>query len=341
MNPHRAGLVSTRLHHFQLVARLGSIRQAAVALNVAPSSISRVIVALEAELKTPLFERVRQRLKLTSAGELLLYHARASLAELTRACQTIDDLQGQRHGTVRAAVVESAARGLLPDVLDAYWQRHAGITVDVKVMPSQDAFDAVAEGECDIAVAFDVRTPRNAQRLASATLSLGAIMAPQHGLASRKSLRLFDLAGERVLLSDTSLTLGVLVEEAMAASDIAVVGRAHTNSIGLMAELALRGTGIAMQTRMGVAREVAAGTLAFVPFDDPKLKPRKLLLISRAKSAMSNAASSLAGLLAEAIEALPTELLRLLPAAQLPDRILPAMHDLAGLRQSPLTRQVP
>ncbi len=70
------------------------IRQAARALNVAPSSISRVIKGLEDELGTPLFERVRQRLKLTSAGELLLYHARQSITELARAWSEINDLSG-------------------------------------------------------------------------------------------------------------------------------------------------------------------------------------------------------------------------------------------------------
>lgn len=78
MDPHRLGPISTRLHYFQRVARLGSIGQAARLLNVAPSSISRVASSLEEELRTPLFERVRQRLKLTSAGEIMLYRTRAS-----------------------------------------------------------------------------------------------------------------------------------------------------------------------------------------------------------------------------------------------------------------------
>ncbi|WP_312858697.1 LysR family transcriptional regulator [Rhizobium sp. G21] len=114
MDPFRLGLVATRIHYFQLVARLGSIRRAALALNVAPSSISRVLKQLEDELGTPLFERVRQRLKLTSAGELMLYHARASLGELNRACNEINELHGLHRGSLSVAVVESVARGLMP-----------------------------------------------------------------------------------------------------------------------------------------------------------------------------------------------------------------------------------
>jgi hypothetical protein len=80
--------------------------------------------------------------------------------------------------------------------------------------------------------------------------------------------------------------------------------------------------------------------VVFVPFDDQKLKPRKLLLISRAKSAMSNAAASLAGMLAQAIEALPDHR-DLLSAAQPPERKMPASHEAASATQSPLTRPNP
>lgn len=302
MDPHRLGLVSTRLHYFHLVARLGSIRRAAEALNVAPSSISRVIAQLEQDLGTLLFERVRQRLKLTSAGELLVYHARASLAELTRATNEMGDLQGLRRGTVTIAVVESVARGLLPDALARFWQHHPGVTVVSRVMASQAAFDAVADGECDIAVAFDVRAPRNAQRLAGATLAVGALVPPGHRLAPETVIRLADLAGERLVLSDSSLTLGLTLDEALAAASIEPPRRAVTNSIGLMADLAADGLGIAVQTRVGVDREIRSGVLVFVPLRDPRLKPRKLLLIARAKAHISEAATSLATLLARAVE---------------------------------------
>lgn len=303
MDPHRLGLVSTKLHLFQLVARAGSIRQVARTRNLAPSSISRVIAQLEDDLGTKLFERTKQRLRLTSAGELLLYRARASLGELTRACTEIDDLQGLHRGTITIAVVESVARGLLPAVLRPFWERHPGIVVDVRVTSSEGAFEALNEGECDIAVAFDLRIPRSGQRLASVPISLGALMHPAHRLAGAKSLRLFDLAEEPLILSDASLTLGTSLDEAMADASVLVGRRAASNSIGLMVDLALDGAGIALQTRLGVEREIAEGRLVFVPVTDPKLKPRKLLLVARGRARISEAAAGLAAMLAQAIEA--------------------------------------
>ncbi len=68
MDPHRLGPVPTGVQHFRPVARLGSFRAAARAVSLAPSSVSRSLKALEGDFKAPLFERMRQRLRLTAAG---------------------------------------------------------------------------------------------------------------------------------------------------------------------------------------------------------------------------------------------------------------------------------
>lgn len=302
MEPYRLGLVATRTHYFQLVARLGSIRQAAQAMNVAPSSVSRTLRQLEEELGTPLFERVRQRLKLTSAGELLLYHARISLSELGRACSEINELHGLQRGTVSISVVESVARGQMPGVLEEFWKRYPAIVVDIKVTGSQQAADAVHEGDCDLAVAFDVNTPRSIRRIATASLPLGVVALPGSRFAGRRSLKLFDLSGERVILSDSSLMLGASVEEAFSQTLIDLTRRSRTNSIELMVALARRNLGTVLQTQIGVEEEIRDGTLIFVPLRDPKVPTRKLMLLSRSEREMSDAAAALGRLLAQSIE---------------------------------------
>lgn len=305
MDLHRLGLVSSRVHNFMLVARLGSIRAAAKSMNVAPSSISRTLKQLEDDLEAPLFERTQQRLKLTSAGELLYYHVRQSTGELDRAITGIGDLQGLRRGTVTVAVVESAARGLLPEVLAAFWIRNPEISVDVRVGGATEIVTMVSQGEADLALAFDVRAARNVRRIASVALPMGVMVAPGTRLtALAGGLRVYDLSGERVILSDASLTLGSSVEEIFAGSLVEFSRRARTNSIGLMVDLAARGLGTILQTRVGVERELARGDLVFIPLTDARLQPRRLHLYSRPKAEISEAASALSASLAQAIERL-------------------------------------
>ena len=306
MDPHRLGLVSTQLHYFQLVARAGSIRQVARSLNLAPSSISRVIVQLEQNLGTKLFERAKQRLRLTSAGELLLYRARLSLGELNRACTEVGELQGLHRGTVTVALVESVARGLFPVAMGAFWERHPGVAVDARVMRSADAAAAIADGECEIALGFDLRAPRGTQRLGTASVPMGALMSPGHPFAGRESLKLSDLAQEAVILSDASLSLGAAIEEALEGGSTPVGRRATTNSIGTMVALASSGAGISIQARLGVEAEIADKRLVFVPLVASTLRPRRLVLLARNRDRLTEAGGALASMLARAVGELPS-----------------------------------
>ncbi|MDH0912391.1 LysR family transcriptional regulator, partial [Rhizobium pusense] len=60
------------LMYLDEVVRSGSIRKAAMKLNVASTAINRQIIALEEELGQPIFERMPRRLRLTATGEALI-----------------------------------------------------------------------------------------------------------------------------------------------------------------------------------------------------------------------------------------------------------------------------
>lgn len=314
MDPLRLGLVSARIHYFLRVVQHGSIRRAAEELVVAPSAISRSIRQLEEELGTPLFERVRQRLQLTSAGETLAYHARASQRELGRACSFIEDLQGLRRGRISIVAVESVTRALLPEVLGSFWQRFPNVTVELHTAGSEDALEALAEGACDLAVAFDAPLPRKAKRLASAQLHVGALVAPSHPLADHvEGLRLRDFRGERILLAGHMLDLGRLLQDVAAAVGVEFRERVVSTSIHSLITMACAGHGVTFQTRTGVENELRRGELAFIPLLDPQLRPRRLSLVAPQQGQLSEGPATLATQLAGAIAALDEGDVRAVP----------------------------
>ena len=73
------------LRAFIDVARRGNFAAAARDRNVDPSSMSRIIAALEEELGLRLFQRTTRRLALTEAGELYLRRVEACVDELDQA----------------------------------------------------------------------------------------------------------------------------------------------------------------------------------------------------------------------------------------------------------------
>src|SRR3954453_18366194 len=102
------------LKYFTEVARSGSIRKASEELHVATSAVSRQIKKLEDELGTPLFERFSDGLRLTSAGEIVLRHAKETLQDFEVMKSNLGDLQGKNTGRVHIAALDSLLVTFLP-----------------------------------------------------------------------------------------------------------------------------------------------------------------------------------------------------------------------------------
>ncbi len=295
-------LLSTSIVHFQTVARLGSVRAAAESLNVAPSAVSRQVLKLEQDLGVPLFERLPRGLRLTSAGEILLYHARSTAGELERARAAILELRGLNRGEASLATVESVALGFLPRLLAGFWGKTPRVAMNVVVTGSTRVFHAVAEGEAELGLGFEVPGSPKLKLLASSTLAIGAVMSPKHALAREKSVRLRDFVGMPIFLSDMSLTMRPSIEAALRNATVPLSPRVVTNSVHLMNLLAAENAGVAFETRVGISREEARGDLVFVPLSEPNLKPQKLKLCCRAEGSLSAAAAALSKALAAALD---------------------------------------
>lgn len=280
--------------YFETVARLGSIRKSAAALNVVPSAISRSLGKLERELRTPLFDRTPKGLRLTSAGELLLYHARGGAELMERGRSAIDDLRGLKKGHVGLAAMEGVATGPVVGLLARFWKKYPQISVAVRIAGSMAALEAVRSGELDLALAFETPEVPRVRRLGSATLSVAAFMRPEHPLAKAKRIRLRDLAPYPVMIADTSLNLGVKLARAFQRAGLDIQPRLETNSMALMHRLAAEGLGLILKPPVGVEGELASGQLCQVALDEPSIAAERLSLFARGQMPLSPAAGALA-----------------------------------------------
>ncbi len=77
------------LRAFEAAGRLESFRRAAEELHVTPSAVSHHVRSLEGYLATPLFERARNRVRLTQEGAAYLERLSAGFAELARAADVL------------------------------------------------------------------------------------------------------------------------------------------------------------------------------------------------------------------------------------------------------------
>ena len=272
-------LIAIAYRYFMAVAELGSVRAASRDLNVAASAISRQLIQLETALGNRLFDRSGRGLKLAPAGEVLLRGLRRAAQNHENTLDELSALRKLTRGLLRIATVESVSAAVLPDMLEHFMRSYPGIQVSVTVAGSEAVTQLVREHQAELGFSFNPSTLDGLEVLASRDLDLGAIMAPDHPLAKAKRLSLADCAEHPLAWPSPGLSLRAILDSIPAARKLRPAF--ECNSLRLMASLTRRGSCIAFQTVIGIERELAAGTLVFIPLADKRLPVDRLRLVAR------------------------------------------------------------
>jgi DNA-binding transcriptional LysR family regulator len=187
-----------RLHTLRAVADHGTVTAAAAALFVTPSAVSQQLNALEQETGHRLVERGARGVRLTPAGEILLGHTNAVLAQLERAEA---DLAAYGSGATGTVTVASFATGIALVVAPAvaHCGRTApGITIRVRDCEGDASLPMVLARQVDVAVAVEYRgAPADDPRLTHVPLyaePFDAVVPASHRLAGAESVPLAELA---------------------------------------------------------------------------------------------------------------------------------------------------
>lgn len=131
----------------------GTIAAVATALAYAPSAVSQQLSALEREVGVPLTRKQGRRLALTAQGELLAEHAEGILTGLEAAERAVAASLGRPVGTVRIAVFQSAALGLVPHMLRILADEAPEVRVEMVQREPETALYDTFVGDFDLVVA--------------------------------------------------------------------------------------------------------------------------------------------------------------------------------------------
>jgi DNA-binding transcriptional LysR family regulator len=301
VKPHPS-FTTPALYCFFVAARLGSIRGAAEQLHISPSAVSRHIAKLEAAVGTVLFDRLPRGLSLSSAGEVLYYHARESTKQIDRARGLIADMKGLKRGSVAVATTESVATGLLPPLITDFWKKYPEITVSLHATRSSVAFEGVVDGDFDLAIGFDMQLGVPLRVLASAKLLIGAWLPKEHPLANAEQVRLSDLIESRILLPDETVGLRNLLNPQIRRLG-AIEPRLVSNSTSVLERFTGLGGGVSIFTKIGTEKTQASSSTVFRPIRDLSKFSQTLQLCCRA-SGLSPSETALATFLSGPIRAL-------------------------------------
>lgn len=271
----------TRFRYFIKVARLNSIREAADALHIAPSAISRQIDRLEEELGVSLFERSGRGIRLTQAGQILLTHASTILDAFTVAQSQINDLVGLRRGHIEIWSVEGSVANLVLPAISKLQQRHPALTYELTVAGADQVVQALLDDEAEIGIAFNPPELPKIKVVSCMTSGLLAVCHPNHEIAQLDDVTLAQVCSYPLALPNASFGLRHMIDAAAKAARIELNPAFHTNSIEALLSYARVGIGLTVLPYLAISKELRRGEVAAVRLKDRNLREGRTTVLVR------------------------------------------------------------
>ncbi len=285
------------LIYVDAVARHGSIRKAADALNVASSALNRQILDLELDLGSALFERLPRGVRLTAAGEVFLAYTRQAISELKAVESQVEQLRGLVRGQVGIAAVESVAGELLPSVITQFQAEHPNVRFNVRIGVPGELVAALVADQVDLILTHYPPPRKNVAIVAAAEQALCALMVRDHPLATRSDLRLRDCLAYPLALGDATLAGRALIEQVLAQASFDLDPRLISNSVETMKAFARMNRGVCFQFRRPGKAFIPPGDMIALPLVDLPLLQARLILATRRGRVLPIAAASFVELL--------------------------------------------
>jgi LysR family carnitine catabolism transcriptional activator len=170
---------SRKLAHFVAVADHGGFTAAAKSVFVSQPALSLAVKDLEAEVGTPLFNRIGHRVSLTAAGSALLGPARQVLRDLETGRAAVAAVTGLLAGSLSLASLPTLAADPTAAMVGEFRRHHPGVRVDLAAPEnSDDLFTLVESGSCELGVTDAVDVPGSLVAISLGIQELVFILPP-------------------------------------------------------------------------------------------------------------------------------------------------------------------
>jgi DNA-binding transcriptional LysR family regulator len=259
-----------RLRILHAVSSYGSVTAAAAALGYSPPAVSQQLAALEREAGMQLTERSGRGISLTSAGDVLVAHTDALLAQLEAAEADLTALRDQPAGQVTVAAFPSAAAGIVPAVWSALARSSPHVKIDLTEMEPEESLPAVQHGETDVAIAHEYDLlprpldPLLERRELLTDPVLIAVPADHPAAAGNSPIRLSSLADQSFLVPRARTSCAEMIQRACARAGFVPRVAARASDFRVLLSLTAAGAGIALVPRLA-ARDVPPGIRLIEP----------------------------------------------------------------------------
>ncbi len=266
------------LRYLDAIVRAGSIRKAAETLSITSTALNRRILTMEQELGAPIFERLARGVRLSAAGEILIHHARAQLADMERVKSQISDLSGIRRGHVSIACSQAVLPVFLPEQIARYRGEHPAVTFSVLRRDREAAEQALVDHSADLALVFEPIRFSEFGTLLAVSQPIHVLMSKGHPLAKTRSVRLRDCLRYPIALPSHLYGVRSVLDSAIVRLSAKLRPVIETDSFEFLRHYARQDKTISFQIPIGIAQGTRANDDVSRPIDPRDVPPGILYL---------------------------------------------------------------
>ncbi|MGA4921059.1 LysR family transcriptional regulator [Bacillus subtilis] len=202
-----------QLEYFQTLARMQHVTKAAKSLSITQPALSRSIARLENHLGVPLFDRQGRSISLNQYGHIFLRRVQAMMKEYTEGKEEIQALLKPDQGVVSLGFLHTLGTTLVPDLIGSFQQEYPNIAFQLKQNHSYWLHERLKSGDLDLCLLASIKPEDPIQWIKLWSEELFVFVPNDHPLASRESITLNEIAGERFILLKKGYALRMTVDE--------------------------------------------------------------------------------------------------------------------------------
>lgn len=237
------------------IAESGKLVAAAERVHLSQSALSHQIRDIEAHYDVSLFERTKQGLRFTSAGERLLALARETVAALAEAERDLLRLKGDMAGELRIVLECHTCFDWLMPVMDEFRRRWTEVEVDLVAGFHADPLRLLSDGKADVVIGSKPSGKRGLHVAPLFRFEILVVMANEHRLRNKRRVGAPDLDGETLITYPVPESRIDLIREVLEPAGIKLERRTAELTIAIMQLVASR-RGIAALPNWGVKNYV-------------------------------------------------------------------------------------
>src|SRR5690625_5226500 len=204
-----------QIHYFIEVAKREHITEAANALHVAQSAVSRQIFNLENELGVDLFVREGRNVRLTPIGRVFLEHMERAVNVIGDAVQVVGEYNDPVLGTVHIGYPSSLATYILPTAISEFHDLYSKVKFELNQAYYYDLKEAMVKGKSNIAILGPLQ--QKEKKLENSILfteGIVALVPVSHPLSNASAIPLTQLRDDDFILFPEGYVLRDLIVNA-------------------------------------------------------------------------------------------------------------------------------